>query len=726
MKAIEKYKPYYFQSVSIENGISILNKYNSLLLTSDTGLGKTIVAATIAANIAVNKVLIIAPNATKKAWEQVMSVSGVDYEITGNRAIPEYTKTYDLIIIDEVHKIGTAEGKTFLALAKLILFNKEAKVIAISATPYNNNITAFTDIVTLLPMKDKVVKLMLNSVITKMNQVLYEYNTLNRYGQSLSTIDVNRIGAANAKVGQLTDILGGIVGNFTIRDERTNIEILPTESLLERFPKVIQHSVEYTDPSSFANVDMIINMLNRAKYTYQNQINYFNSDGSGGFGAVYRTTLFKLLESSFEAFKNSIGKNITNITSILDSGIITIGTDNYSINDKPNFFSDLESDLIVFNQIKEYAENLNDGVKLGRLFDLISQNCGKIVVFTEYNDTFGIICKHLSDNNINYISYNSQTDEKVLDTIAANFDANNPKIQDKYRVLVCTDTLAEGVNLHAANAMIHFDNKWNPSKVIQREGRINRINIYENNHEVNIYTFQTPSFVDAEILLTNRINDKETDAHRLYEAMRNPINISSYINKIDTIVIGNHNKPDAVSGQAYILGNNEYVLFSDDYIPSVIDSNTTLYVNQLFQQMDDAILSEKTTFNSYSEYKDTMLNYPKDRRFGNTDWMYGYKDFFGSIRTPENSLRIVKKREFESILNTIDTSGLNVKMLRTAFDMQAYGYVLYKIYESIHKSKFPIKTGEKIEIVLLDIIKEFSLFLQGNGIPYLMVGKRYF
>jgi superfamily II DNA or RNA helicase len=369
---------------------------------------------------------------------------------------------------------------------------------------------------------------------------------------------------------------------------------------------------------------------------------------------------------------------------------------------------------------------------------LISQNSGKIVVFTEYNDTFAVICKHLSDNNINYISYNSQTDEKVLDVIAANFDANNPKIQNAYRVLVCTDTLAEGVNLHAANVMVHFDNKWNPSKVTQREGRINRINVYENNHEINIYTFQPPAFVDDTIRLTNRINDKESDAYRLYRAMKNPINISEYINKIDTIIIGNHNTPNAISGKAYILGENEYILFNRDNIPMIVNNNPILYVNQFFQQMDDAILSEKTVFQSYSEYKNEMLNYPKDRRFGDIDWMYGYKDFYGSLKASQNSMRAIKMREFDAMLNTIvrhsnkvkenkyveyDISELDMKMLRTAFDMQAYGYILYKIFESIHKNR-KISEDEKFEVVLLDMIKEFSLFLHNDKNPYLMVGKR--
>ena len=43
------------------------------------------------------------------------------------------------------------------------------------------------------------------------------------------------------------------------------------------------------------------------------------------------------------------------------------------------------------------------------------------------------------------------------------------------RVLVCTDAASEGLNLQAAGALVNFDLPWNPSKVEQRIGRIERI-----------------------------------------------------------------------------------------------------------------------------------------------------------------------------------------------------------------------------------------------------------
>ena len=59
----------------------------------------------------------------------------------------------------------------------------------------------------------------------------------------------------------------------------------------------------------------------------------------------------------------------------------------------------------------------------------------------------------------------------------ANFDANLPpeKQVNDYNILLTTEVLAEGVNLHRSNVIIHYDTPWNSTKLMQRIGRINRI-----------------------------------------------------------------------------------------------------------------------------------------------------------------------------------------------------------------------------------------------------------
>ena len=150
MNTIKNYTPFSFQKNSIKKGISILNNYNGLFVMDETGLGKTITVTTILKNIELeNKsLLIISPNIHKPTWLDIMKKADINAIVSGNRKIP--TENFDYIVIDEAHNIGTKKGKTYKELFKKIHLN-QTKVILISATPYNNNISAFVDLCALIP-----------------------------------------------------------------------------------------------------------------------------------------------------------------------------------------------------------------------------------------------------------------------------------------------------------------------------------------------------------------------------------------------------------------------------------------------------------------------------------------------------------------------------------------------------------------------------------------------
>jgi superfamily II DNA/RNA helicase len=66
-----------------------------------------------------------------------------------------------------------------------------------------------------------------------------------------------------------------------------------------------------------------------------------------------------------------------------------------------------------------------------------------------------------------------------------NFDAKVRHPKDDYRILIATEVLAEGVNLHRSNVVINYDIPWNPTRLIQRVGRVNRVDTKFD----KIYTF---------------------------------------------------------------------------------------------------------------------------------------------------------------------------------------------------------------------------------------------
>ena len=101
----------------------------------------------------------------------------------------------------------------------------------------------------------------------------------------------------------------------------------------------------------------------------------------------------------------------------------------------------------------------------------------KGIVFTESKETAEYLFDQLQDiygSRIIYFSGQSSSALKV--EIEDSFNpTNKSKGNDKYDVLITTDVLAEGINLHRANVLVNYDLPWNPTRIMQRVGRINRV-----------------------------------------------------------------------------------------------------------------------------------------------------------------------------------------------------------------------------------------------------------
>ena len=112
---------------------------------------------------------------------------------------------------------------------------------------------------------------------------------------------------------------------------------------------------------------------------------------------------------------------------------------------------------------------------------LLSENPErKIVVFSSYADTINYLSEELSKRGLKRVLKYTAADasKRMKKTVRANFDAGLDEAdqENDYDVLVATDALSEGYNLHRAGVVINYDIPYNPTRVIQRIGRINRIN----------------------------------------------------------------------------------------------------------------------------------------------------------------------------------------------------------------------------------------------------------
>ncbi len=215
----------------------------------------------------------------------------------------------------------------------------------------------------------------------------------------------------------------------------------------------------------------------------------------------------KLVERNYDLDPDEIDRMLEEFAENLDSERGPKNDRIYEVDSferKDEFLSDIASDLALFEEIAETVEKLDlvkNDPKAGKLINELTRILNeppngneplrKVILFSEYVDTV----KHLDPILQEYfpgqvLSVIGDLGRQVLEDILVNFDASIKKRNQRndYRILLTSDKLSEGFNLNRAGAIINYDIPWNPTRVIQRLGRINRIGakVFE---KLKIYNF---------------------------------------------------------------------------------------------------------------------------------------------------------------------------------------------------------------------------------------------
>ena len=331
-----------------------------------------------------------------------------------------------------------------------------------------------------------------------------------------------------------------------------------------------------------------------------------------------RRLLVKRFESSFGAFMQSV-KNFKNVTEhcqkfiektgkfILDRDLLekiwTLEIDeiekelaeyaqkitegvypkNHEIYDvdkfiyKKQFIEDIKSDCRLFEDILKKLSDLdliNNDPKLELLIIKLKEwrqkdPKRKIVIFSEYIDTIKYLKEALiKDFNGRVLVVAGDLSERKIEEINKNFDASYPqeKQRDDYDILLCTDKISEGFNLNRAGLVINYDIPWNPVRVIQRVGRINRIGkkVFDEIYIANFF----PTERGAEL-----VKSKEIAAQKMF-----------------------------------LIHN---ALGEDAKIFDIDDEPTPSGLYQRIQQNPDEIESESFYTKILNEYEEVKKNYPE-------------------------------------------------------------------------------------------------------------------
>lgn len=335
-----------------------------------------------------------------------------------------------------------------------------------------------------------------------------------------------------------------------------------------------------------------------------------------GIFGILRTVFLKRMESSVKAMQFSLDAYETKLE-IFEKGvragkIVSLK----DIKDMQSFVDsiddeDLEEDARVFDavaveeinasnfeieamkaDIKKERELIDlirkqltilekDDSKLKRFADLIKELRtekpeAKVLVFSYFADTVNYLKdklgKHLdfvSAENTGFVSSKTRGDAEAL---AGRFSPRSKKYElengeTELQYLVSTDVLSEGQNLQDAGILINYDLHWNPVRMIQRNGRVNRLG--SDFAEVRIYNMRPETKLDSYLKLIQRLEGKidlikntiGTDTPVLDEP-ENPVEYSEAVSAIysDDMQTRMQALEEAAQAADFLLAEDTYVL----------------------------------------------------------------------------------------------------------------------------------------------------------------------
>ena len=439
---------------------------------------------------------------------------------------------YDLVLVDEAHKFRSHTTSAFEQLQEICKMPRletgnisgyKKKVMLISATPMNNSPADIYNEILLFQDPRHCTIDGVSNLTAFFSPLIKEFKRL-RKNNNTSIEDFKRLAEK---------VRDRIIKPLTVRRTRTDIESIPRYNKdVNGFPKV-EHPIEnrYELNEHLANLfEQAIQILDK-KLTYARYqaIAYLKPEVANGLydnaelisrslAGIRKNGLVKRLESSFYAFQVSIenfhqaNQNMIDmfdnakvyiapdldINLLLESGLseeeieekLNAKASNnpknaifHAADFRPEFIDMLHNDQAILEQMSADWKDISDedDSKFAKFNELLKHELfrsdrnpeKKLVVFSESVDTVDYLKRRINRKDVLVIS--AQNRNKQFKTIRENFDANYKQKLNEYNIILTTDVLAEGVNLHRSNVIVNYDTPWNSTRLMQRIGRVNRI-----------------------------------------------------------------------------------------------------------------------------------------------------------------------------------------------------------------------------------------------------------
>ena len=544
-----------YQQQAVRQAMKKLEEYNGVFLADVVGLGKTFITAQILQQVK-GKILVICPPLLREYWEQSLMDFRVPAKVESlgklEHIIRKGVEPWDYIVVDEAHRFRNDATQSY---ANLLDICHGKKVILVTATPLNNTID---DIFAQL----KLFQVPKNSAIPGIPNLEKFFNVLRKklrkhkkgepeYKEAIREVS-KEIREKVLKYVMVRRTRNDVLSWFRKDIEQQGLSFPDMQD-----PQKIVYEYHGQIEDVFDQTMRLLSQFRYARYTPllyytgTKKMTEFVKQQQRNVGGFMKGILVKRLESSFFAFKQSIRRFISsyerfikmyhdgtvyiskkvNVYDLLDNDDIDKlekaveeeKAQKYISEDfRESFLTDLIHDLETLREIWELWKDIDEDPKLEKFIAELQTNRNlkkqHLVIFTESKETGDYLYENLSKVFPGEVMFYSSAGGRQSDVqgplghatsrevIMESFDPNAQKASDKLRILIATDVLSEGINLHRSNVLINYDLPWNPTRVLQRAGRVNRLGT--RHKEVYIFNFFPTTKSDKHLGLERNITNK--------------------------------------------------------------------------------------------------------------------------------------------------------------------------------------------------------------------------
>lgn len=386
-----------FQIKAVQIAAHHVNKRGGVLIGDVVGLGKTLMATALARIFEDDQnleTLILCPKNLRSMWEDYAHQYGLRAKVLSiSQAInelPEKTRRYRVVLIDESQNLRNREGKRYRAIQDYIEKN-ESKCILLSATPYNKTYLDLSSQLRLFVDEEKDLGIRPEALLREsgkadlLAQQQVNVRSLPAFEKSEHPDDWREL--MRLYMVRRTRIF--IKENYALDDEDNGRKYLKFENGSRsyfpiRHPKTIKFKIDESDPDDqYAHLyapDVVdtINSLNLPRYglglpkymastphesptpAEAKQVEDLSRAGKRLMGFC-RTNLFKRLESSGQAFLQSVERHILRnfvFLHALEAGLaLPIGTQDAEMLDARLYDKDADAESVTGNVFEDDNEN---------------------------------------------------------------------------------------------------------------------------------------------------------------------------------------------------------------------------------------------------------------------------------------------------------------------------------------------------------------------------------